>query len=199
MNKSEFLEALASGLRGLPREDIDERLDFYSEMIDDRVEEGISEEDAVAAIGSVDGVVSQIVEETPFSKIVKEKSRSKRKLSTWEIVFISVGSPIWLALLITAVAVIIFLYAVLWSLVAVAWSVFGAFAGCSVGGITLGILYIVWGRITDGIALIGVGLVLAGLAIFAFYGCIKATKGTVWLTKKTFLLIKKSFIGKERS
>lgn len=47
MNKQEFLVKLRKGLSGLPKEDIEERLTFYSEMIDDRMEEGLSEEEAV--------------------------------------------------------------------------------------------------------------------------------------------------------
>ena len=47
MNKQEFLAQLRKGLSGLPKEDIDERLTFYSEMIDDRMEDGIPEETAV--------------------------------------------------------------------------------------------------------------------------------------------------------
>ena len=50
MNKTEFLNELKDGLSGLPREDVEERLSFYGEMIDDRVEEGMTEEEAVAGI-----------------------------------------------------------------------------------------------------------------------------------------------------
>ena len=52
MNKSEFLGALRKGLHGLPQDDIEERLAFYGEMIDDRTEEGLSEEEAVSAVGA---------------------------------------------------------------------------------------------------------------------------------------------------
>ena len=44
MSKQEFLAALEEGLSGLPREDVDERLGFYSEMIDDRMEDGLPED-----------------------------------------------------------------------------------------------------------------------------------------------------------
>ena len=40
MNKTEFLNELEARLKGLPKEDVEERLEFYSEAIDDRVEEG---------------------------------------------------------------------------------------------------------------------------------------------------------------
>ena len=54
---------------------IEERLEFYSEMIDDRIEEGKSEFEAVREIGDVDEVVSQIASETPLYRLVKEKAK----------------------------------------------------------------------------------------------------------------------------
>ena len=62
MNKQDFLKELSRALSGLPREDLEERLAFYSEMIDDRMEDGLSEEEAVADIGSIDEAASQIIE-----------------------------------------------------------------------------------------------------------------------------------------
>lgn len=60
MTKSEFLHRLREGLSGLPQSDVDERLMFYSEMIEDRIEEGMSEEEAVAGIGNIDDIISEI-------------------------------------------------------------------------------------------------------------------------------------------
>ena len=45
MGKQEFLEQLRKQFSSLPQADIEEQLSFYSEMIDDRMEEGLSEED----------------------------------------------------------------------------------------------------------------------------------------------------------
>lgn len=42
MLKEEFLAQLRGGLAGLPQEDLEERLAFYSELLDDRMEEGLS-------------------------------------------------------------------------------------------------------------------------------------------------------------
>ena len=55
MTKREFLAQLRKGLSGLPQDDIEERLTFYGEMIEDRKEEGLSEEEAVSAVGSAPG------------------------------------------------------------------------------------------------------------------------------------------------
>ena len=63
MNKREFLVQLRKGLSGLPQDDIEERLSFYSEMIDDQMEEGFSEEQAVAAAGPVDEIVMLSISE----------------------------------------------------------------------------------------------------------------------------------------
>ena len=86
MTKKEFLDELKKGLLGLPEEDITRSIEFYSEMIDDRMEEGLLEEEAVSAVGAVDEILSQILAEVPPAKIPKETIKTKRQLRVWEIV-----------------------------------------------------------------------------------------------------------------
>ena len=50
-NKQAFLESLRKNLSGLPQEDVEERVMFYSEMIDDKIEEGLSEGEHVTVTG----------------------------------------------------------------------------------------------------------------------------------------------------
>ena len=87
MGKAEFLEVLRRKLTGLPQAEIEERLAFYNEMIDDRIEDGLTEEEAVAEIGPVEDVVNQIMAEIPLTTLVREKVRPKRTLRAWEIIF----------------------------------------------------------------------------------------------------------------
>ena len=82
MTKIKFLLSLHDKLSGLPQDEVEERLNFYSEMIEDRIEEGFSEEDAVAAVGSVDEIAEQIVAQIPLSKMAMEKIKPKRKLTS---------------------------------------------------------------------------------------------------------------------
>ncbi len=199
MTKQEFLSQLRSGLAGLPREDVDERLDFYSEMIDDRIEEGVTEEEAVEDIGNVDEVISRIISEIPLAKIVKEKITPNKKFKAWEIILLVLGSPIWLSLIIAAVAVVLSLYITLWSLLISLWAAFGSVVGCGLGGILSGILLLFNGNNLTGIAVIGTGITLLGLSIFLFYGCKSATKGIIQLTKIIALKIKNSFVKKEEA
>lgn len=53
MRKEEFLAALRTALGKLPEQEILASLDFYAEMIDDRMEDGATEEEAVAAASYV--------------------------------------------------------------------------------------------------------------------------------------------------
>jgi len=197
MSKQEFLVQLRKGLSGLPQEDVEERLAFYSEMIDDRMEEGITEEDAVSRIGSVDTIISQIKADIPLTKLVREKITPKKHLKTWGIVLLVLGSPIWLSLLISAFAVILSLYASLWSVVISLWAVFGSLIGCAFGGVVAGIVIACSGNALSGIAMLAVGIICAGLSIFMFYGCKAATKGTLILTKKMAIWVKNCFIKTE--
>ncbi len=63
MNKEQFQLALYDALRGLPLDDVERSIAYYREMIDERVEDGMSEEEAVAALGSVDDIATQIAAE----------------------------------------------------------------------------------------------------------------------------------------
>ena len=197
MNKYEFLGTLKKKLSGLPQREVDERLNFYSEMIDDRVEDGCSEEDAVSAIGSVDQVASQIIADIPLAKIAMEKVKITRPLKAWEIVLLALVSPILWAFVIALVAVIFSVYVVAWSLIVALWLVFVSLVACALGGVVAGIIFAIRGYVDAGIVVISVGIFCAGLAILLYFGCKSATKGVVKLTSEFAVSIKKIFIKKE--
>ena len=197
MNKQEFLAQLREGLNGLPQEDIDERIAFYGEMIDDRLEDGLTEEEAVEAIGTTDEVVAQIIADTPLTKLVKERVKPKRKLKVWEIVLIAAGSPVWVPLLIGTAAVAFALYVILWAIVVLLWAVDLALAVCLPGCAFSAALFFGQGYGASGFATLGAGVLCGGLAVFLFFGCLAAVKGTALLAKKAVLGIKSLFIRKE--
>ena len=196
MTKQEFFAQLREKLSGAPQSEIEDRLIFYGEMIDDRIEEGMSEEDAVAAVGDVDSIVSEIISAIPMSAIVKEKTKSKKKMKAWEIVLLVLGSPIWLSLLVAAIIIIVAVYISIWSIVISLWAVGAAMAGCALGSIAILVLNCIYGSVWTGLAFLGAGLVLAGISIFWFFGCKALTKCVVLLTKKIILWIKKLFVRK---
>lgn len=197
MNKQEFSDSLKQKLSGLPAQEVEERLSFYCEMIDDRIEEGRTEEEAVAEIGSVDAIAAQIIAEIPLTKIAKERIKPKRQMRPWEIVLLILGSPIWLSLVVAVAVVAFALYAVLWSLVLAVWAVFAAFALCAPFALCVGILLAVEGNGSVGLALVGAALVCAGYAIFVFCGGKAVVKGILWVTKKLAVGVKQCFVKKE--
>ena len=199
MDKQEFLNRLREGLAGLPQEDIEERLGFYSEMIDDRMEEGLTEEQAVAEIESPEAIAALIVEETPLPRLVRERVRPKRALRAWELVLLILGSPIWLALGIAALAVLLSVYIVIWAVIVSLWAVDLAFAVIGVWLLAAGVLAFLplqTGN-AEGLAMIGAALVLAGLAILLFFGCRAATCGAARLTARIGRWIKSLLIRRE--
>ena len=193
MNKSEFLKELEKNLKGLPKEDIDERIEFYSEMIDDRVEEGKTEEEAVEEIGTVEEVVREIAEDTPLLELVKKKMKPKRSLSAWEIVLIVLGFPVWFPLLVTFSVLAIVCYILVWVLVIVTYSVEIALIAVGVAGV-FGSLFLAFTGVFQ-LSNFALGLVGLGGACLFYFVCVKATKLTLKLSKNIFIGIKKLIIG----
>lgn len=194
MTRIEFLLALQKQLSGLPREEIDEWLSFYNEIIDDRIEEGLTEEEAIRQIGPIENITDQIIGDVPMTKLVKERIRPRKRLTGWQITLLVLGSPLWLSLLIGAFAVVLSLYIVLWAVVICLWAAFASVAACSLAGFCCGTSFACRGYGLQGVAMLGAGFVLAGVSIFLFFGCKAATKGTVLLSKKIGIGIKKLFI-----
>ena len=192
MTKVEFISKLRSRLKSLPKKEIEERLSFYSEIIDDFIEEGISEEDATTKLGDIEKIYQSIVFEITQAKI-KSNEKGIDRSNITKTVLLILGSPIWLSLIISAFAIVISLYAVLWSLIVSAWSVFGALVGCAAGGIIGAIIIAATSNLATGAMLIASALICLGLAIFAFYGCRAATKGTAILSAKAFHAIIRLF------
>ena len=199
MTKQEFIASLRARLSALPKDELEERISFYSEMIDDRTEEGLSETDAVSMIGSADEIAEQIISDIPLSKIVMKKVAPKRRFKVWEIVLLALGSPVWLSLAVAAIAVILSLYVSLWSVIVSLWAVFASLVGSAFGVIIAGTVFIFTDFALVGLSMISASLILAGLAILSFFGCEAAAKGIIALTKKMALGTKMLFLrGEEK-
>lgn len=199
MNKDAFLSALHGRLSGLPEEDIKKSLDYYNEIIDDHIEEGLSEEEAVQAVGGLEEIVSQILMDTSLPKLVKAKVKPKRSLKTWEIVLLVLGSPVWLPLLFAAVCLLLAVYIVLWSVILVLYSVDLSFAAGALTGIVGFFVSLPDGNIAQGTLFLGAGLFCGGIAILLFFGFNRITKEVLILSKKFLLAIKTRFIRKEKA
>lgn len=193
MTKNEFIFKLKSKLSNLPKEEVDERINFYIEMIDDRVEEGFTEEQAVVDIGPIDNIAEQIVSDIPLFKALKSKIKRNRAVKGWSLALLIIGSPVWFSLLISAFAVVLSLYVSLWAVVISLWAVVVSLAVSSGFGVVFGIVH-AFKNFTVGLCYIGLGIACIGLTIFFYYGCLKITKWSAILIKKIVLSVKKKSI-----
>lgn len=190
MNKNDFLLSLADKLSFLPREEVEDRWLYYSEMIDDRMEEGLTEQAAVAELGSADKVAEQILSDIPLAALIKERvqpkkgAAPKRRWRAWEIVLLVLGSPVWLSLLIAGFAVVLSVYVSVWAVIVSLWAVFVSLAAAAAGSAAAAVVAALGYDPATALAFGGAALVCAGFAVFMFFGCTAASKGTVLLTKK---------------
>lgn len=196
MTKDLFINELRDKLKGLPKDEIDERISFYEELIDDMIEDGKTEEDAINEIGTVEEVCTKITSEIPLTKLVKERIKPKKELKVWQLVLLLMGFPIWfpiwLAILIICAALIITISIVLWSLVLVLYVLTFALG---IGGI--GILVLFFIQLFNGsfdLFALGTAFASFGLSILLFFASYYFSIGIAKLHKLFFLSLKKGLI-----
>ncbi|MBO4242869.1 MAG: DUF1700 domain-containing protein [Clostridiales bacterium] len=196
MNRQEYLDEIKDKLLGLSEEDIDKALDFYMEAIDDRMEDGLTEDQAVAAVGSPDEVAEEILMETPLPKLVSAKVKPKRSLKVWEIVLIVLGFPVWFPLLLAlgsvALALVITALSLVFSLIVVdiAWGIGGIIAFFA------GVVGLFVGEGAAALLQIGLSLVLMALSIVLFIPCKAVMLWGLELLSRFVKWLKKKFIRK---
>lgn len=105
MNKLEFKRELNKRLsRTFPDNEIKEALEYYDEIIDERVEHGETEEQVIASLGEIPTIVSKITAE-----IVVNRANSKSVKDAWRNFFIILAicsSPVLVPVAIAFVAVV---------------------------------------------------------------------------------------------
>ena len=199
MRKDEFLAVLRKSLAALPEADLGERLDFYREVIEDSMDEGLSEEEAVAQIGSPEQVVMQIL--TEYAEILAEDTAAetpsatpqqmpKRRMRTWEIVLLAVGSPIWIPLLAAAFSVAVSLAAATFVVFVSIWAGLIGIAAGAIYGIGMAVIATVKVQGAAGLALLGMALFCGGLFFLALPACMALTAALGRWLKHLFAWLK---------
>ena len=194
MTKLEFFEALRRELSDLPEEERARSIGYFSEMIADRMEDGMSEEEAVADIGNPKEIAEQILLEMSLPKLVHNKIQRERKRGgVFSTVLLILGSPVWLPLLFALFAVLLSVYVVIWSVIV---SLFAAVVGVGCGGLFLLIapIFIPFTNVGGALISLGSGTVCISLAIFGFLGSIYVAKVLVWFSGFLLRKLKGLFI-----
>ncbi len=207
MNKEEFLNALRARLDYLPREDVERALAFYAEGIDDRVEDGMSESEAVAAMGDIDAVVHAIEAEMPLSTIVRQRVKSSRERSeqsggghsAWWIVLAVLGSPVWLTFLCLLGGLVVTVYAVVWVLVVSLFAVLLALGLSSLFMLIYAVSRLIAAGLAAALICFGIALATAGAAAALLWPCVLLTRLLVKLPQRCWRWVKGLFIGGRRN
>ncbi|MDL2289561.1 DUF1700 domain-containing protein [Clostridia bacterium OttesenSCG-928-F22] len=194
MTKSEFLLALRKALYPLPEEEIQKTLAYYSEIIQDAMEEGMTEQEAVASLESVEVIAEKILYDTPLNVLIKERARkSGRVVST---VLIIAGSPLWVPILLALLAVLLAGFVALWAVV------------LALGAVTVALVFVgialfiysvpafgLWG-IAGTLAMVGAALCILGIGICSVYIVYFAAKGVIKLLTLLVRKVKSAFFKK---
>ncbi|MBC3802920.1 DUF1700 domain-containing protein [Acetobacterium fimetarium] len=196
MNKTEFLSCLEKKLLGLPEHEVAKTKGFYLEMIDDRIEDGMNEEEAVSAMGNVDDIAKEAMLELPLTTLMKTKMKPKTRLKAWEIVLLVLGFPLWFTLLAAFVVVILSVYLSVWVVIISLYVSVAAILFSGIAGV-FGSLFLIFQNFDAAVFLLGSGLMCLGISILALFG---VTILSVWLVKLTGLFlrwVKSLFISRE--
>ena len=197
MNKLDFLAKLEEKLQPLPDEERAKALEYYFEIIDDRMDCGVSEDEAVRACGDIDQIAEQIIIDTPLTKLVKQKNKTRRRMQTWEILLIILGFPIWFSLAVAFFCVLLAISIVLWCVVLCIFVCGIACGACSVALSAAAIVAVCTGNFLPALFFLGCAMICAGLTILFFLLGKLCGKGVAKLHKLTFRGIKRCFIRKE--
>jgi len=191
MMKHEFLRELLKSLSSLPQIERDKAYAFYAEIIDDSMEDGMSEEDAVAKLGGMEDIVDHIVAEIPISVLLK--SRWSIKNAAGSRSFLILGFPLWFPVLITVLCVPLVLFIVLWAVDLVLWAVCAAIAAAALGSV-IGLFSIP--GVGEKLMSLGGALVCGGLTVPLVLAAFEGTRQFAYLTNRLWIKIKNSLLKK---
>ena len=170
MNKTQFCALLGNKLKPyLSPKEMYKTLNFFEEMIDDRIDEGLSEKEAVSQLGDINIIVDQILDE---HNIGKKQTKLvwrfiPRKIPT-ELGFIITVLlfPVWITIFSLVTSLFIIVFIIVLSIIVI-----------FIDGILLILespFYLIYARnISYFLATLGFGFVNSGAGLIGIYWLIK--------------------------
>lgn len=183
MKKNEFINKLRFQIRKFEKEEKEEIVRYYNELIDDRLDNGEKEEKIIDSLGSVKEIVSNLVQERQNgSKVDKEGNpvllREKR-ISVLKSACLIITFPLWFSLLCVVIALFVALIALVFGLAAASIAI--AFVGVYY---TIGSFWQFVNSLNAGLVQIGCSFVLISLGVVFTYLTAKALVAATKLSGK---------------
>ena len=173
MNKTQFCALLGNKLKPyLSPKEMYKTLNFFEEMIDDRIDEGLSEEEAVSQLGDINIIVDQILDE---HNIGKKQTKLVWRFIPRELGFINIVLlfPAWITIFSLIVSLFIVILSIIFSIVLSIIAIF-------IGGILLILkspFYLIYERnISYFLDTLGFGFVNTGIGLIGIYWLLKIHK-----------------------
>ena len=174
MTRDEFLGRLGELLACLPADQVEETRQFYAEAIADRMEDGMTEEEAVAAMGTPGEAAEATLDDLPA--VPRAIARTRRRSTALLWVLTIVGSPVWVPLLAAFAAVAVTVYVCIWALALCVWIVAVALGSAGIAELLFAACGVTIGHFPYALASAGVGLAFVGVALFVGAGAWAASK-----------------------
>lgn len=202
MTRNEFITSLSARLHSIPEAEKNKALDWYSELICDRMEE-MPEADAVSGIGSVDEIADEILSQyrqntTAVHSSDSTEPQSRRSpdkgVNTALVIFAAVVlSPIWLPLLITGLSLALVAVLLVWCAVVTVGVMLVSAAAVGAVGLVYGFWALFVINPAYGLLVLGTALISAGLTLALIPLIVVTVKGaaefTVWSVGKICCLV----------
>lgn len=174
MTKQEFLSELERALGKLPHAEVEQALAFYDEAISDRMEDGLSESEAVAGLGPIDEIAAQIAAETPpIPRVIARANTGSRTLN---IVLLAVFSPIWVPVALALAAAALAVYVAIWAVIASLWIVDTVLVLMPFAGLASLAALAGGGMPLPGVFVLGLSLVSSGFGLVASFAVFWASR-----------------------
>lgn len=193
MSKADFLVQLRAALQRLPQHEVDQSISYYAEMIDDRIEDGMTEEQAIASLGNINDIALQIINESPV--VPKAIAKANTGSRTLNIVLLVVFSPIWVPLAISFFAIVLSIYLSIWVVIFSLWVVVFSLVVGGLAAIVSAIPVLAFSSPITALFVVGSGLACVGIGLFCFFGVLAVSKGLFELTKLFARKIRSLFIS----
>ena len=197
MNKQEFLGALRKKLAPLPEQEIERSLAYYSEIIDDRMEDGMTEADAVAALGDPGAIAETIMYDMSIPALMKARasgSRSGASNKTLWLVLVILGFPLWFPSVIAIFSVIAAVYITVWALIISLYAIVLSLAAAADGRIAAALAALIDMSAAAALMTLGLALCCGALTIFMIKPVYLITRALLGFTGRVIRKIKSLFV-----
>lgn len=179
MNKSEFMNELEHCLSKLDKEETSKFLLYYDEMIEDYMENGYSEMEAVNKIGNPRNIANDILDNLNTSRKTEDTSESRR----FNRALVILGFPLWGSLLFAGLMSVLSAYIIVWC---IPFTTGVSAIALLIGGIISIICspFAIADTLAMGMMQLGIGIALIGVSILLALLTVNLIKKETELTKR---------------